>query len=97
MGDFIDALHEIEREKGISKEIIFDTLESALISSYKKNFNSAQNVLVEMDRETGAVKVYATKDVVEDIENEYLQISLEDAKVIDEKHQIGDLIKIERC
>lgn len=95
MGDFIDALHEIEREKGISKEIIFDTLESALISSYKKNFNSAQNVLVEMDRETGAVKVYATKDVVEDIENEYLQISLEDAKVIDEKHQIGDLIKIE--
>ncbi len=95
MGDFIDALHEIEREKGISKEIIFDTLESALISSYKKNFNSAQNVLVEMDRETGAVKVYATKDVVEDVENEYLQISLEDAKEIDEKHQIGDLVKIE--
>jgi len=95
MGDFIDALHEIEREKGISKEIIFDALESALISSYKKNFSSAQNVLVEMDRETGVVKVFATKDVVENVENEFLEISIEDAKTRDEKHEVGDLIKIE--
>ena len=95
MGDFIDALNEIEREKGISKEIIFDTLESALISSYKKNFNSAQNVLVEINKDTGVVKVYAIKDVVETVDNEYLQLSLDDAKEIDEKHQIGDLIKIE--
>lgn len=95
MGDFIDALHEIEREKGISKEIIFDALESALISSYKKNFSSAQNVLVEMDRETGAVKVFATKDVVEIVENEFLEISIEDAKSRDKKHEVGDLIKVE--
>ena len=94
-GDFIEALHEIEKEKGISKEIIFDALESALISSYKKNFGSAQNVLVEMDRETGRVKVFATKDVVENVENELLEISLEDAKAKDAKHEIGDLVKVE--
>lgn len=94
-GDFIDALHEIEKEKGISKEIIFEALESALISSYKKNFGSAQNVLVEMDRESGKVNVYATKDVVEVVDNPYLDISLEDAKEINENHALGDLIKIE--
>ena len=63
--DFINALEEIEKEKGITKDIIFDALESALISSFKKNFGSSQNVLVEMNRGTGAVKVFATKDVVE--------------------------------
>lgn len=94
-GDFIDALHEIEKEKGISKEIIFEALESALISSYKKNFGSAQNVLVEMDRESGKVNVYATKDVVEVVDNPYLDISLEDAKEINENHALGDVIKIE--
>ncbi len=94
-GDFIDALHEIEKEKGISKEIIFDALESALISSYKKNFGSAQNVIVEMDRETGAVKVYATKDVVETVEDPYLEISLGEAKERNENNQLGDVIRIE--
>lgn len=94
-GDFIDALREIEREKGISKDVIFDALESALISSYKKNFSSSQNVEVEMDRETGKVKVLALKEVVDTIENEYLEISLDDAKTIDDKFQIGDIIKIE--
>lgn len=94
-GDFIEALYEIEREKGISREIIFEALESALISSYKKNFGSAQNVLVEMNRETGDVKVFATKDVVEIVEDELLEISLEEAKELDEKLELGDLIKIE--
>lgn len=94
-GDFINALHEIEKEKGISKDVIFDALESALISSYKKNFNASQNVEVEMDRETGKVKVIALKEVMEVVENEYLEIDLENAKNIDEKFQIGDIVKIE--
>ncbi|MBU5254795.1 transcription termination factor NusA [Tissierella praeacuta] len=94
-GDFIDALHEIEKEKGISKDIIFDALESALISSYKKNFNASQNVEVEMDRATGKVKVLALKEVVDIVENEYLEIDLDDAKEIDDRFQIGDIIKIE--
>ena len=93
--DFINALLEIEKEKGISKDIIFDALESALISSYKKNFGTSQNVEVNMDRTTGEVKVFAIKEVVDEVENENLQINLEEAKKIDPKHEIGDLIKIE--
>ncbi len=94
--DFINALEEIEREKGISKDIIFDALESALISSYKKNFGSSQNVLVEMDRDTGEVDVFATKDVVEDneVEDESLQISLNAAKEINANYEVGDVVKI---
>lgn len=93
--DFIDALHEIEKEKGISTDVIFDALESALISSYKKNFGSAQNVLVDINKENGKVLVYSTKDVVEVVNDQYLEISIDEAKKLSEKHSIGDLIKIE--
>jgi N utilization substance protein A len=94
-GDFIDALHEIEKEKGISKDIIFDALESALISSYKKNFGASQNVEIEMNKETGKVRVFVLKEVVETIENEYLEITLDNAKEIDSKYEISDILKIE--
>src|SRR5690606_8521575 len=75
----------------------FDALESALISSYKKNFGSSQNVLVEMNRDTGAVRVYATKDVVsaDSIEDPLLQISLEEARQIDPAYELGEVVKIE--
>lgn len=94
-GDFIDALDEIEKDKGISKDVIFDALEAALISSYKKNFNSAQNVEVEINKNTGKVKVISIKDVVEEVADKYLEISLIDAKNIDSKYEIGDVAKIE--
>ena len=93
--NFINALHEIEKDKGITKDVIFDALESALISSYKKNFGASQNVEVEMDRLTGKVNVLALKRVVEVVENEYLEISLDDAKNINSKFEIDDIIKIE--
>lgn len=93
--EFIDALEEIEKEKGISKEIIFDALESALISSYKKNFGSSQNVEVEIDRDTGSVKVFAKKTVVEEVEDDLLEMNIEDAREIDDKYQIGDIVIIE--
>ncbi|MCF6464696.1 transcription termination factor NusA [Clostridium sp. Cult2] len=93
--EFIDALEEIEKEKGISKEIIFDALESALISSYKKNFGSSQNVEVEIDRDTGRVSVIAKKMVVEEVEDDLLEINIEEAKEIDDKYQIGDVFVIE--
>lgn len=93
--EFIQALEEIEKEKGISKDIIFDALESALISSYKKNFGSSQNVEVVINRETGEVKVFAKKIVVEEVENETLEISLEEAKEIDDKYQVDDIVTLE--
>ena len=93
--EFIEALEEIEEEKGISKDVIFDALESALISSYKKNFGSSQNVEVEIDKSTGRVKVFAKKVVVEEVENDLFEISIEEAKSIDSKYQIDDTINIE--
>ncbi|MGO1469003.1 MAG: transcription termination/antitermination protein NusA, partial [Tissierella sp.] len=93
--DFINALHEIEKEKGVSVDIIYEALESALISSYKKNFGASQNVVVEINKETGKTKVYAIKDVVEKVEDEYLQISLDKAKEIDKLYEIGDVLRLE--
>lgn len=93
--EFIEALEEIEQEKGISKDVILEALESALISSYKKNFGSSQNVEVEINKHSGIVKVYAQKNVVEDVKDELLEISLEEAKNIDDKYQLGDIVNIE--
>jgi N utilization substance protein A len=93
--EFIEALEEIEEEKGISKEVIFEALESALISSYKKNFGSSQNVEVEIDKNIGTVKVYAKKIVVEDVKDDLMEINVEEAKKIDDKYQIGDVVNIE--
>ena len=56
--EFIEALEQIEKEKGISKDILFDALEASLISAYKKNYGSSQNVSVNIDKDTGEVKVF---------------------------------------
>lgn len=89
--EFIHALEEIEKEKGISKDVIFDALESALVSSYKKNFKTASNVLVEIDRVTGNISVYSVKDIVEEVEDPNLEISLTEAKKINPKYELGDV------
>ena len=89
--EFIHALEEIEKDKGISKDVIFDALESALVSSYKKNFKTASNVLVEIDRVTGNISVYSVKDIVEKVEDPNLEISLTEAKKINPKYELGDV------
>lgn len=93
--EFIEALEEIEKTKGITKDAILDALEAALISSYKKNFGTAQNVEVVINRETGEIKVFAKKTVVEEITNPSLEISLEESKKIDDKYELGDTVMIE--
>jgi len=93
--EFIEALEEIEKSKGISKEIIFEALEAALISSYKKNFGTSQNVEVKVDRDTGKVSVYAKKKVVDIAGDSLLEIDLEEARKIDEKYKIGDIATVE--
>lgn len=93
--EFIEALEEIEKEKGICKDTIFDALEAALISGYKKNFGSSQNVEVEINKENGEVRVLAKKTVVESVEDELLEISLESAREIDKNYDIDDIVNIE--
>lgn len=93
--EFIQALDEIEKEKGVSKEILIDAIESALISAYKRNFGSAQNVEVEINQDNGEVRVYAKKSIVEDVEDDLLEMSLSEAKDIDDNYNIDDVIRIE--
>lgn len=94
--EFMLALEEIEREKNISKEILLDAIEAALISAYKRNYNTNQNnVLVNIDRDSGEVRVFIQKEVVDEVEDDLLQISLEDAHKISGTYEIGDIVNIE--
>ena len=77
--DLLDALTALEQQKGISREVLLEAIEVALVTAYKRNFNQAQNVRVDLNSDIGSMKVYARKDVVEEVEDDRLQISLEDA------------------
>ncbi|MBQ2669740.1 MAG: transcription termination/antitermination protein NusA, partial [Clostridia bacterium] len=89
-----DVLMEICAEKGLSPDVLIDALEAALVAAYRKNFNSAQNVKVEIDKEKGGVKVYAQKTVSETVENEQEQISLDEAREISGTYELGDIVNI---
>ena len=94
--EFLTALNEIEKEKNISKEILLDAIDAALVSAYKRNYNTNQNnVVVNIDRESGEVKVYIQKEVAEVIEDDLCQITLEEAKKYGGKYEIGDVVNIE--
>ena len=75
--------------------MLIDALEAALVAAYKKKLYSAQNVEVSIDRESGTVKVFAKKEVVDLVYDEFEEISLEDARAINGNYQIGDMVNIE--
>ncbi|WP_102346906.1 transcription termination factor NusA [Bacillus sp. Marseille-P3661] len=93
--ELLDALILLEKEKGISKDVLLEAIEAALISAYKRNFNSAQNVRVDINQETGTMRVYARKEVVEEVFDPRLEISHEEAKKINPNYEIEDVIEIE--
>ncbi|EZP78077.1 transcription elongation factor NusA [Parageobacillus genomosp. 1] len=91
----LDALADIIREKGISKEVVMEAIEAAIISAYKRNFGQAQNVRVDLNMETGTIRVFARKDVVEEVNDPRLEISLEEAQRINPNYQVGDVVELE--
>lgn len=93
--EFIEALEALEREKGIAMEVLLEAIEAALISAYKRNFGSLQNVRVQIERSSGEVKVYARKTVVEEVLDSRADISLEDARKIDPRYELEDIVEIE--
>lgn len=93
--EFLHALDDIEKEKGISKEVLLEAIETALYSAYKKDFGSKENVKVEILKGTGDVKVFAQKEVAEEVESDALQISLEEAKKIKGSYELGDIVEEE--
>lgn len=92
--EFIDALNQIEKEKGINKEILFEAIEISLVTACKKNFGTSQNVKVIINRENGDVSVFAQKVVVNMVEDNMLQISLEKAKEIKRTYELGDIVDV---
>ena len=96
--EFLQTLKELAYEKGIDEEQLFETIEAALISAYRRNFNLAQNdrnVRIALSRETGAFHVFAIKDVVEEVTNDVTEISLAQARAINPDYVIGDVVEIE--
>jgi N utilization substance protein A len=93
--EFMLAFEQLGKEKGIAPEVLFDAIEAALISAYKRNFGSAQNVRVSLDRSTGEIHVYARKNVVETITDSRLEMDLEEARAVDVRYELGDIVEIE--
>lgn len=93
--DYLLALDEIEKEKGIPKEAIIETLEKALIKSYEKNYENKENVSVEINRETGDIQVFSMRQIVEEVNDPVLEISLSDAKKTNKLYELGDCVPIE--
>ena len=87
--EFIEALNAIEKERGISKDILIDAFESALIAAYKRNYGAVGNVRATVDRDTGEVQIFASKTVTETVENPYAEISLAEAKKINSLYEVG--------
>lgn len=93
--ELMEALDALEREKQISKEVLFDAIENSLLTACKNHFGSADNVKVEMNRETADYVVYAEKTVVKEVTNPISEISVEDAKKICADAGIDDIVKVE--
>lgn len=97
--EFVSALKDIVRDKGVSEDFLFDAIEDALVSAYKKNFakisNNVQNVKVKIDRENGEVKVYAQKEIFEEVYDHTIEITLEEAREIDPRYELGDMVDVE--
>lgn len=91
--EFMRALDALEAEKNIDKEELIDAIEVSIESAYKKNYGNVQDVDVKLDRDTGEITVYATRDIVEDVENLETEISLEEAREIDPTYEVGDVYR----
>lgn len=93
--ELLDALTLLEKEKGISRDVLIDAIEAALVSAYRRNFNQAQNVRIDMNLHTGSIRVFARKEVVEEVFDPRLEISIDEAKTINPNYQIEDVVELE--
>lgn len=96
--EFITALDEVEKEKGISKDYLVEAIEEALVKAYKQNYDAeenADNVKVTIDKITGEIHVYSAREVVPEFPVPELEISLEEAQKIDKNYNVGDIVNIE--
>lgn len=93
--ELLEALNILEKEKDISKETLLEAIENSLLTACKNHFGKSDNIKVDMNHETCEYHVYAEKTVVEEVEDDVTQISLGNAKMIDSKYELGDIVNIE--
>ena len=95
MKELIVAMKELEEERGIKKDYLIESLEMALVTAYKKNFGSTQNVQVVLNSETGDFHVYTCYNVVEEVQDDKTEIALADARQMKPSYEIGDVVREE--
>ncbi len=93
--EFIKAMEELEKERGISKDYLIESLEAALVTAYKREFDTVDNVKITIDDKTGELHIYSVRDVVEVLEDPLLEIDLESARKIDSAYHVGDVVNLE--
>jgi len=93
--ELLMVIEQIGREKGIDPEVLFEALESALLSASRKTLGAAENVRMEIDRKTGTLKVFGRKKVVEEVVDPKLEIGLEEAKALNPEAELGDELEQE--
>ena len=93
--DFISAIQELGKEKGIEPELLYQAVEDALVAAYKKNSNTNQNVRVDMNKETGEIHVYAQRTVVEGVPVDETEMTVQEAQAIDPRYLAGDIVETE--
>ena len=93
--ELIEALNVLEKENNISKDILLEAIENSLLTACKNHFGKADNVKVTINRETGDFSVYADKEVVESVEDPMLQISLAEAKMMNGRYDLGDIVHVQ--
>ncbi|MDR0978765.1 MAG: transcription termination factor NusA [Lachnospiraceae bacterium] len=93
--ELIKAIEELESTKKINKDYLLESLETALVTAYKKDFDSEENVKVTIDKETGEMHIYSVKDIVKEIENPTTQVLLAEAKKVNKTLKVGDILNIE--
>lgn len=91
----IAGINQVATDKGLEREVIFNAIEAALVSAYKRNYGSVANVTAEIDRISGEMKVFAEREVVDDVINQNTEIRLEDAKSVKSDVKLGDVISVE--
>ncbi|MDR1640511.1 MAG: transcription termination factor NusA [Clostridiales bacterium] len=92
--ELIEALKEISRDKGIDQSVIFEAIETSLVTACKKNFSPSSNIKVVIDQDLGKVQVYLQKTVVEDVVDPNIDIGLDDAKKVNVRYGLGDIVDV---
>lgn len=95
--EFVLAFNEVLEEKQLPKEIILEALEAAMVSAYRRavNASNAQHVEAKVDLETGDVSIFAEKEIVENVQDERTEVSLEDAQKVDETAKLGGIVIVD--